>query len=84
MRDELKEFYQDVQAWVEAGCPPHNVFQLDCGLCSQLEMWCETYCHDKELADQIWDEQAAMFKAAGLDKKLPVRYGRELQPCILH
>ncbi len=71
MRDELKQFYQDVAAWVEDGCPSHDVFQLDCGLCSQLEMWSENQCHAKELTDQLWDEQAAMFQSAGLDKNFP-------------
>lgn len=53
------------------GCPPHPVFQMDCGLCSQLETWSEHEGHDSELTEQLWDEQAAMFKAAGLDKNYP-------------
>lgn len=71
MRDELKQFYQEIQEWVEAGCPPYTVFQMDSGLCNQLEMWSENQGHDEELTEQLWDEQAAMFQSAGLDKNFP-------------
>lgn len=71
MREELKQFYQAIQEWVDEGCPPHDVFQLDSGLCNTLEMWCEKAGYDRELTEQLWDEQAGMFQAAGLDKNFP-------------
>lgn len=37
----LKQFYKDIQAWINEGCPKNNSFKFyyTKGLCSNLKMW---------------------------------------------
>lgn len=37
MSKELKQFFIDLQAWVDAGFPEHSIFETDAGICLNLE-----------------------------------------------
>lgn len=53
----LKQFYREMQAWIDAGCPEHEAFHTDYGLCFNLELWSH-FDHDlnAELRDSIGTE----------------------------
>ena len=37
---KLKQFYQELAIWINAGMPGHKVFVKDAALCYQLSRWC--------------------------------------------
>lgn len=39
MNSILQQFYNDIQAWIEAEFPSHEVFKEDSGLCSTLQRY---------------------------------------------
>lgn len=78
MSEELKQFYKEIQEWIEAECPEHPVFRPYYGLCWSLVRW--TNKHGKagdvdilvfELAEQLMD--------AGLDKEYPFNHGLDIE-----
>lgn len=80
MRAELKEFYQQMLVWVEAGCPDDQVdgwsdveFDKDMGLCCNLYEWAEEI-YGEHLACELHDLQKRMFTEAGLDNETPFNY----------
>ncbi|WCD56038.1 hypothetical protein [Caulobacter phage BL198] len=36
---DKKQFYRDMLAWIEAGCPDHQRFRKSSGLCSNSESY---------------------------------------------
>lgn len=39
MSEELKQFYRDLQAWVDAGMPESREFSPDMAICPSLRGW---------------------------------------------
>jgi len=39
MSDELKQFYREIWAWVQDGCPEHAAFHPKRALCGALAFW---------------------------------------------
>lgn len=70
MREELKQFYQEIQEWVDAGMPPHDDFCRECGLCANLYEWAD-HRYGSDTVDALYDAQRAMFREEGLDKDFP-------------
>jgi hypothetical protein len=70
MTPMLKRFYQELQEWIDAGQPRGTVFEPDCGLCLNLEMWGYDEAN-QELADELVLEQSVLFAEAGLDSDYP-------------
>lgn len=50
MHKELERFLFEYLEWAEAGAPRHSTFDRECGLCDNLDMWCENL-HE----DDAWD-----------------------------
>ena len=76
----LTQFYKDMQAWVDAGCPTGS-FSSSYGLCTNLRVhvWAnrgstsEVELHDRIL--QLAGEMRDQFSAAGLDPVYPFNEG---------
>lgn len=63
MSPQLKQFYRDLQAWIEGG-QPHSGGLVKCaGLCFNLNMWAE---RNNVAATQILQELQAQFIVRGL------------------
>lgn len=41
MSPELKQFFLEIHDWIEQGCPEHEVFLKNSGLCATLEAYAE-------------------------------------------
>lgn len=67
----LKQFYKDLQAWINAGFPVHRSFKIDRAVCSQLM----TYTKNEGYYDYILDVTCGAlkreFQEAGLDTIYP-------------
>ncbi len=63
MSEELKRFYREFQAWLDAGRPKHPDFRSYVGLCSNLRAWADTNFTHKRYQLLI-DEQTALFDEA--------------------
>lgn len=65
----LKEFYQDIQDWVDQGCPTYNyyAFSTGVGLCTNLLGW----SYKKELNSGLLQKQ---LEAEFIQAKLPPNY----------
>lgn len=78
----LTNFYRDLQAWIDAGCPEPNphFFRKRRGLCANLDAWCEKQ-HD--LSYEQWRvldlELTSSFQEAGLDICYPFNEGSRMQ-----
>ena len=59
----LKQFYIEMQAWIDAGCPEHEAFRDYRALCSALTHWTES--------SSLVDEIISSFAAAGLSPNYP-------------
>lgn len=64
----LKQFYREIQAWIDAGCPEHDVFYKDDGICIQLELW-PSYHED------LSSKMKQSFRMSGLDEVYPFNEG---------
>jgi hypothetical protein len=70
----LTQFYKDLLAWVDAGCPPHKAFQKRTGLCGNLIWWCKDSACDK--THPIYEMQN-QFREAGKNLYFPFNYGHD-------
>lgn len=78
MSEELKQFYKEIQEWIEAECPAHPVFRPYYGLCWNLRHWADK--HGKTVnVDILVFELAEQFVAARLDKEYPFNHGLDLE-----
>lgn len=62
----LSDFYKDLKAWIDEGCPTHPIFDHTTGLCSNLQYW--QIC--KNLRPSLV-ELVNQFYGAGLDDIYP-------------
>lgn len=64
--EHLKQFYRELQAWIEAGCPEGSPFETCQPICDNLMDWeCE---NDTNGVGELIREQ---FEAAGLHPHYP-------------
>ncbi len=64
----LTQFYKEMQAWVDAGCPPHKAFQKRTGLCDNLVRW----CNQQEKSNQsLFTQMRNQFREAGKNLYFP-------------
>ena len=64
----LTQFYKEMQAWVDAGCPPHKAFQKRTGLCDNLVQWCN---HQQKSNLTLWFQMQNQFREAGKNIYFP-------------
>lgn len=71
----LTNFYQDIQAWIDAGFP-QGIFRKDRGVCANLVFWSE----NEGLSNIAWVEldleMEDQFKQAGLHALYPFNNGQ--------
>lgn len=67
----LKQFYRQMQAWIDDGCPEHEVFSRRCGLCVNLASWAWGDDFNFDLKNQ--------FDEAGLHRRHPFNGGNPEQ-----
>lgn len=65
MNVELKQFYREIQQWIDDGCPDHDVFRKTTAICLSLERWLGYF--DRKVNKILEDS----FNDAGLDFVLP-------------
>lgn len=71
MSEQLKQFYRDLQEWLETGRPRHKTFDQQYGLCCNAAYYGDNFFNDSSLEE----EQADMFAAAGLCTEYPFNDG---------
>ncbi len=65
----LTQFYKEMQAWVDAGCPRHSVFTSREGLCDNLVRW----CNQQEKSNQsLFTQMRNQFREAGKNLYFPL------------
>lgn len=68
---KLKQFYTELQAWIDAGFPEHAHFHPNMGLCSNLNDWIEFNQYDDDIFHALNTELTQQFIAAGLNNVFP-------------
>lgn len=71
MSEELKRFYREYLAWVEAGAPLSTVFTETRGLCCNLLDWSKNTYPNRRKYIELSEEQGSLFMAAGLSISFP-------------
>jgi len=71
MEKTLKDFYKDMQAWINGNCVDSR-FSRSAGLCYNLRNWRKT-----SYIQELRGEQKAAFVAAGLDGTYPFNDGED-------
>lgn len=67
---EIAQFYREIQAWIDAGCPRHAVFSKSLGLCASVYNWAaKQFSHI--VKNNICDELDIQFIDAGLEDFFP-------------
>lgn len=66
MSPELKQFYVEIQQWIDAGCPANGTFNHRFGLCTNVDLYAQDYRIIK-----IASEQRNLFIAAFDDYSFP-------------
>lgn len=69
MSPELKQFYSEIQEWIDAGLPKHPIFTKDVGLCTSFARWAKE--HKIKNIVTLLAEQGDAFVAAGYDRHCP-------------
>ena len=67
----LKQFYKDLQAWINAGFPVHRSFKIERAVCSQLIAYTKDAGHYGYIRDVTCEELKREFREAGLDTIYP-------------
>ena len=67
----LKQFYKDLQAWINAGFPVHPSFRIERAMCSQLMTYTKNAGHYGYIRDVTCEELKREFREAGLDTVYP-------------
>ena len=70
----LTQFYKDMQAWVDAGCPPHSALTKTQGLCDNLVRWCNQQKSELTLYTQMRNQMRNQFKEAGKNIYFPFNF----------
>ena len=77
MSPELKQFYKELQDWIDSGFPPHPYFSKGCGICGNLHSWdCERIISTETLFGLL-EELHESFKLAGLNSHFPFNAHRD-------
>lgn len=76
MNENLKQFYKEMQTWIEAGCPTHPVFVSDDGLCLNLHLFTEKVLgEDWNYSLKLRQVLSKQFSEAGLSWLFPFNEG---------
>ena len=67
----LKQFYKDLQAWIDAGFPVHRSFKIERAVCAQLIAYTKDAEHYGYIRDVTCEELKREFREAGLDTVYP-------------
>ena len=67
----LKQFYKDLQAWIDAGFPVHRSFKIEYAVCSQLIAYTKDAGYYGYIRDVTCEELKREFREAGLDTIYP-------------
>ena len=67
----LKQFYKDLQAWIDAGFPVHRSFKIDRAVCSQLRAYTKDAGYYDYICGVTCGELKREFREAGLDTGYP-------------
>ena len=70
-KEILKQFYKDLQAWIDAGFPVHRSFKIERAVCSQLIAYIKDAGHYGYIRDVTREELKREFREAGLDTIYP-------------
>ena len=73
MSPELKQFYVEMQEWIDEGCPPHRAFYRGYGLCTNLVEWMPQSISGWDSG--LLEEQHELFVKMGLDRNTPFNFG---------
>ena len=76
----LKQFYKDLQAWINAGFPVHRSFKIERAVCSQLMTYTEDAGHYGYILDVTCEELKREFLEAGLCAVYPFNPVEESEP----
>ena len=67
----LKQFYKDLQAWINAGFPVHRSFEIERAVCSQLIAYTKNEGYYGYIRDVTCEALKREFHVAGLDTVYP-------------
>ena len=70
-KEILKQFYKDLQAWIDAGFPVHRSFKIEHAVCSQLIAYTKDAGYYGYIRDVTCEELKREFREAGLDTIYP-------------
>ena len=73
----LKQFYKDLQAWINAGFPVHPSFRIECAMCSQLMTYTENAGYYGYICDVTLGALKREFCEAGLCTVYPFNPAEE-------
>ncbi len=63
---QLKEFYVEQQAWIDAGCPLSGPFSTKFGMCMNVIVWRDIKRNEgREDVEHVGNELHAQFAALG-------------------
>jgi len=72
----LKEFYCELEEWINEGCPHHEVFNPMRALCSTLLHWSRNKQHNWKVTNVLYTLQQYWFiKECGINSQYP--FGKE-------
>lgn len=66
--DHLRQFYRELEAWIEGGLKEDGTFDPLVGLCGNIEYWARD--NDADLYD-LGERLGSSFRAAGLSTFIP-------------
>ena len=76
----LKQFYKDLQAWIDAGFPVHRSFKIERAICSQLMTYTENAGYYGYICDVTFGALKREFCEAGLCPIYPFNPVEESEP----
>jgi hypothetical protein len=71
----LRQFYVELQAWIDGGCGKHPVFAPYRSICGAALEWQQVRLPDMEGMWTLWNAIGNQFVAAGLHEKHPFNEG---------
>ncbi|MFP1844424.1 hypothetical protein ACLEDU_02455 [Lonsdalea quercina] len=77
MSEELKQFYRDLQAWIDAGKIACSAFSIDTAVCSALRYWAIVKLGSTTLGERqaLLEENENLFISHGLHESYPFNNG---------
>ena len=67
-QEHLDRFYLELQAWIDGGCGPNDIFETEESICFQLITWACAHRLDDEVLCAALDDS---FEDAGLSRTYP-------------